>query len=73
MMESSEPTIGGGAKTTDETMGKQASYNGHGILEALDIIRIIENAGIACCIVGGRALRYYGVPRVASVSSVPML
>ncbi|KAI0508734.1 hypothetical protein F5B22DRAFT_381800 [Xylaria bambusicola] len=38
---------------------------GHGIDEVLQVIETLKEAGIrCCCIVGGRALRYYGVPRV---------
>ncbi|RWA11043.1 hypothetical protein EKO27_g4051 [Xylaria grammica] len=42
-----------------------ASHNGMGILEIRRVVEIIENEGIACCVVGAKALRYYGVPRVS--------
>ncbi|KAI0530285.1 hypothetical protein GGR58DRAFT_508614 [Xylaria digitata] len=46
----------------------EASYNGLGILEVQQVIKTIENEGIACCVVGAKALRYYGVPRVSDWS-----
>ncbi|GAW19661.1 hypothetical protein ANO14919_091500 [Xylariales sp. No.14919] len=42
-----------------------ASHNGMGILEIRRVVKIIEDEGIACCVVGAKALRYYGVPRVS--------
>ncbi|KAI0595513.1 hypothetical protein F4775DRAFT_568649 [Biscogniauxia sp. FL1348] len=41
-----------------------ASYDGRGILEILDVIKRLEEVEITCCVVGGNALIYYGVPRV---------
>jgi hypothetical protein len=47
---------------------ESASYWGHGIDEALEIIRAIEKVGIPCCIVGIHALGYCGARRVPDVS-----
>ncbi|KAI5920848.1 hypothetical protein F4810DRAFT_680708 [Camillea tinctor] len=43
---------------------RPASYSGHGITEVLDIIKILEDAGICCCVTGGHALNYYGAKLV---------
>ncbi|KAI1444747.1 hypothetical protein F5Y02DRAFT_389045 [Annulohypoxylon stygium] len=43
---------------------KAASYSGRGIVEVLEVIRILEAANIPCCIVGGYALVYYGARMV---------
>ncbi|WEW60956.1 hypothetical protein PRK78_006444 [Emydomyces testavorans] len=37
---------------------------GHGTPEVLEITKILENAGICCCLVGISALKYYGAWRV---------
>lgn len=47
---------------------KDASYNDRGIDEVLEVVRLLREDGIICCIVGGNALRYYGVPRATIVS-----
>lgn len=47
---------------------KAASYSGRGIVEVLEVIRILEAANIPCCIVGGYALVYYGARMVPNVS-----
>ncbi|KAK2808359.1 hypothetical protein FQN50_004744 [Emmonsiellopsis sp. PD_5] len=36
----------------------------HGILEVLEITKVLENAGVCCCLVGICALRYFGAMRV---------
>ncbi|KAI1455992.1 hypothetical protein F4805DRAFT_254108 [Annulohypoxylon moriforme] len=43
---------------------KAASYGGRGIVEVLDVIRILEAVDIPCCVVGGYALVYYGARMV---------
>ncbi|KAI9729157.1 MAG: hypothetical protein M1834_007064 [Cirrosporium novae-zelandiae] len=43
---------------------KLASCDGHGTLDILKITRILEEAGIPCCLVGTSALRYFGVNRL---------
>ncbi len=47
--------------------GADASHHGHGIDEILDVINQLSAAGIASCVVGVRALRYYGAARVTHV------
>ncbi|KAF7511789.1 hypothetical protein GJ744_003520 [Endocarpon pusillum] len=42
---------------------KQASGNGHGPLEILEIIKRLDQADIPSCIVGISALMYYGARR----------
>ncbi|KAH8762767.1 hypothetical protein F5882DRAFT_431431 [Hyaloscypha sp. PMI_1271] len=37
-----------------------ASSGGHGILEALRVIKVLENAGIPCCVVGTSPLKNFG-------------
>ena len=51
-----------------EPQDVKASCNGHGTLEILELTKILEEAGIPCCLVGVSALRYFGVPRMANVS-----
>jgi hypothetical protein len=46
---------------------KQPSFSGYGSGEARQVTRILENAGISCCICGVGALIYYGAARVRSV------
>jgi hypothetical protein len=46
---------------------KEPSCNGHGTLEILEAINILENDGISCCIVGISALIYYGAGRIRHV------
>ncbi|KAI1089610.1 hypothetical protein F5B19DRAFT_466452 [Rostrohypoxylon terebratum] len=43
---------------------KAASYGGRGIVEVLEVIRILETASIPCCVAGGCALVYYGARMV---------
>ncbi|KAH8766379.1 hypothetical protein F5882DRAFT_413844 [Hyaloscypha sp. PMI_1271] len=45
---------------------KQPSFGGYGTGEARQVTRILENAGISCCICGVGALIYYGAARVRS-------
>ncbi|KAL2017937.1 hypothetical protein VTK56DRAFT_1529 [Thermocarpiscus australiensis] len=45
--------------------GARASHNGHGIDEILDVIGQLSAAGIPSCVVGVKALRYYGAGRIA--------
>jgi hypothetical protein len=47
---------------------KEASGNGHGPQEILEIIKRLDKAGIPSCIVGISALMYYGAKRVRNVS-----
>ncbi|KAF2152130.1 hypothetical protein K461DRAFT_294969 [Myriangium duriaei CBS 260.36] len=42
---------------------RRASHNGHGIDEVLQVVQRLSSAGIISCIVGGHALRYFGVRR----------
>lgn len=52
----------------DTSAERQASGNGHGTLEILEIIKAFNKAGIASCIVGVSALMYFGARRVRDVS-----
>lgn len=45
---------------------KLASFGGHSTLEAKEVIRILEDAGIISCICGVGALMFYGAGRVSS-------
>lgn len=45
----------------------QASCDGKGTLEAIEIINKLESAGIPCCLVGISALIYYGAGRLRMV------
>ena len=47
--------------------GAQPSHKGHGIDEILDVVHRLAVAGILSCVVGVRALRYYGAARVTDV------
>ena len=47
---------------------KLASFGGHGTIEARQVIQILEDAKIPCCVCGVGALMYYGAGRVRSVS-----
>lgn len=67
-MDLNTPPTEGITQEVESSTSKLASYHGKGILEALDVIRVIEGADIPCCVVGGHALKYYGVPRAACVS-----
>ncbi|KAH4354081.1 hypothetical protein HBH98_014520 [Parastagonospora nodorum] len=40
------------------------SFGGHGTLEILGVIQLLNGAGITCCLVGISALIYYGAGRV---------
>jgi hypothetical protein len=42
---------------------------GRGVDEALDVINAVESSGIPCCVVGAKALVYYGAHRVPMVST----
>jgi len=48
---------------------EEPSFGGHGTLEILQVTKLLEGAGITCCIVGISALIYYGAGRVRRVSS----
>ena len=54
--------------TVDTSAEREASGNGHGTLEILEIIQAFDKAGIASCIVGVSALMYFGARRVRDVS-----
>ncbi|KAI1843841.1 hypothetical protein JX266_009897 [Neoarthrinium moseri] len=45
------------------TTNQPASHDGRGIDEIRRVINILDEAGIICCVMGGKALVYYGVPR----------
>ena len=47
--------------------GKEGSHGGHGISEILNVIEQLSASGILSCVVGVRALRYYGAARVTDV------
>jgi hypothetical protein len=38
----------------------QASCGGHDTLEVLEVTKVLDNAGILCCLVGTSALKYFG-------------
>nr|POF02288.1 hypothetical protein CFP56_65553 [Quercus suber] len=43
---------------------KLASHAGAGTLEMLEVVNLLEQSGITCCLVGIATLRYYGAKRV---------
>jgi hypothetical protein len=45
-----------------------SSCGGHGTLEILEVTRLLNGAGITCCLVGISALIYYGAGRVRNIS-----
>lgn len=47
-----------------------ADHGGSG--EVRDVIRILNDAGIAACVIGTHALRYYGAGRLGVVSISPV-
>ncbi|KAI2466803.1 hypothetical protein F4781DRAFT_434018 [Annulohypoxylon bovei var. microspora] len=63
-MNSLDPLLATSPIKPPKLNAKAASYGGRGIVEALDVIRILETAGISCCVVGGYALVYYGARMV---------
>jgi len=44
------------------------SFGGHGTLEILEVMRLLNDANITCCLVDISALIYYGAGRVRNVS-----
>jgi hypothetical protein len=46
---------------------RPGSHNGRGIDEVLEVIKLLNDAGIICCVVAGKALVYYGAHRVPTV------
>lgn len=48
----------------------QPTLKSIGAADILDIIKILENAGIACYLVGASALKYFGAWRVRDVSEI---
>jgi hypothetical protein len=51
---------------------KEPSCHGHGTLEILEVIKLLESNNITCCITGNSALIYYGAainPGVCSIES----
>ncbi|KAK3906123.1 hypothetical protein C8A05DRAFT_40999 [Staphylotrichum tortipilum] len=46
-----------------DTSGAPASHDGHGIDEILNVVSQLAAAGIPSCVVGIKALRYYGAAR----------
>ena len=55
------------ASIPGNTSGLKPGSFGHGNLEMLDVVTLLETAGITCCMVGVYALRYYGAWRVIDV------
>jgi hypothetical protein len=47
--------------------GEQGSHGGHGIIEILDVIGRLSTVDIPSCVVGVKALRYYGAARITDV------
>jgi hypothetical protein len=47
--------------------GTTPSHGGHGIDEILNVIRQLAAADIPSCVVGVKALRYYGAARITDV------
>ena len=45
----------------------------HGVYLAREVITVLEGKEIVCCVVGIKALRYYGAPRPSDVRVVPLL
>jgi len=52
-----------------DNSGACTSHSGHGIDEILDVINQLSVAGIPSCVVGVKALRYYGAARITDVHS----
>lgn len=48
---------------------QMGSYDGAGTLEMLEVVKILEEAGITCCMVGIGALKYFGAWRVLHAST----
>lgn len=44
------------------------SHGGHGTLEILGVIQVLEANDIPCCLIGTSALIYYGADRVRGVN-----
>lgn len=55
----------------DSSQLKIASFNGAGTLEILEIVQILNAAGINCCMVDVAALFYYGAGRSRDVCVLP--
>ncbi|KAI1389322.1 uncharacterized protein F4822DRAFT_196893 [Hypoxylon trugodes] len=63
-MDLEEPFLTSEPVVLAKTDANTASYSGRGIIEVLDVIKILEDAGIACCVTGAHALLYYGAKLV---------
>ncbi|KAK3940928.1 hypothetical protein QBC46DRAFT_353751 [Diplogelasinospora grovesii] len=48
----------------DRSNDVQASHGGHGVDEILAVVSVLSSAGIPSCVVGVRALYYYGAARL---------
>ena len=57
----------------DSVGGKEPSCNGHGTLEILEVIKLLESNNITCCITGNSALIYYGAAIMRGVCSIESL
>lgn len=51
---------------------RQASCGGHGTYEAKELIDMLEEHGIICCLVGVSALVFYGAERMRHVCLPPL-
>lgn len=49
---------------------KEPSCHGHGTLEILNVIKLLESNNITCCITGNSALIYYGAAINRGVCSI---
>lgn len=52
---------------------KLVSCGGHGTLEILQVVKVLEDNGISCCLVETSALIYYGANRTLGVGQVTIL
>lgn len=69
-MDVEDPILLSGPIILAKIGAKQASHSGRGLIEVLDVIKIFEDAGICCCIVGAHPLLYYAAKVVPMVSTI---
>lgn len=63
------PQINDPAFLNRDPNDEDVSFGGVGTLEILEVTKLLNGAGVTCCMVGVSALIYYGAGRVRHVSS----
>jgi hypothetical protein len=63
-----DPPLCHGCKVSPDDI--EADVDGRAMVEILQVVKILEDARIPCCLVDVAALRYYGAPRGGSVSQI---